>query len=382
MSIDRNDSEQFERYLKGEMSGEEANAFEKEVLKDPFSQEALEGMEGHDSDLVFEDLEKMKSKVARSRNSGFSFMKVAAVVSLLVVSSIAVWLVISPLDKEETLAMESKPIEQEEKIATEKEEVQNEVVESEVAKADMEPTENSDAVTSTEEEDNFFDEEVRSENQVAVLEEPTITEEPVDEVILEEAVAEDVVVEEVELDATSAFAAENAGAGFGEEDDLEVQEAVPAVAPLALQEAEISSKSIAADDAPEIEVEEKAKRAEPAARFARARSASAGKADIDITESLDAQPETGMDEYEKYLEENINYPDAAKENQIKGTVVLDLVISTEGVIEDITVRKSLGYGCDIEAIRLINEGPKWVPAQRNGVNVADTVKVRVRFNLR
>ena len=45
MSVDKNHSDQFKRYLKGQMSPSEANAFERAVMDDPFAQEALEGFE-------------------------------------------------------------------------------------------------------------------------------------------------------------------------------------------------------------------------------------------------------------------------------------------------------------------------------------------------
>jgi hypothetical protein len=43
--------------------------------------------------------------------------------------------------------------------------------------------------------------------------------------------------------------------------------------------------------------------------------------------------------------------------------------------------KGIGYGCDEEVIRLIKEGPRWVPTRKNKEPVRDKVKVRLRFAL-
>ena len=69
------------------------------------------------------------------------------------------------------------------------------------------------------------------------------------------------------------------------------------------------------------------------------------------------------------------------QNQIEGTVVLQLTISSFGSIEDTLVKKSLGYGCDEEATRLVKEGPKWNPAKADGNSVESKVRVKVKFKM-
>lgn len=74
---------------------------------------------------------------------------------------------------------------------------------------------------------------------------------------------------------------------------------------------------------------------------------------------VEAAPKKGFDEYASYLKANLNYPEAARDAGIKGSVVLSFTIGNNGRPSDIQVEKSLGYGCDAEAIRLLKEGPKW-----------------------
>ncbi|NNF20465.1 MAG: energy transducer TonB, partial [Saprospiraceae bacterium] len=55
-------------------------------------------------------------------------------------------------------------------------------------------------------------------------------------------------------------------------------------------------------------------------------------------------------------------------------------VGIDGTISNLEISSSLGYGCDEEAIRLIQEGPGWRPAIRNGSFVTERVRVAVRFN--
>ena len=94
-----------------------------------------------------------------------------------------------------------------------------------------------------------------------------------------------------------------------------------------------------------------------------------------------AEPDKGRKSYERYLKRNLKYPNAAKESKIEGEVVLVLSINTFGSITNIDVVQSLGYGCDQEAIRLIRDGPEWVPGTMNNTTIDDKVMVAVPFKL-
>lgn len=72
-----------------------------------------------------------------------------------------------------------------------------------------------------------------------------------------------------------------------------------------------------------------------------------------------ASPLIGDRSYNKYLRQNLRYPPKAAEANIHGTVILEFDLNPEGTPISFRIIKSLGYGCDEEAIRLIREGPKW-----------------------
>lgn len=94
-----------------------------------------------------------------------------------------------------------------------------------------------------------------------------------------------------------------------------------------------------------------------------------------------AKPSKGTRSYNRYLKRNLIYPETAKENNIEGNVVLEVEISVDGKITNSRVVESLGYGCDQEAIRLINVGPDWAPGEKFGNAIIDKVRVTVLFKL-
>jgi protein TonB len=77
----------------------------------------------------------------------------------------------------------------------------------------------------------------------------------------------------------------------------------------------------------------------------------------------------------KYLQDNMKYPEEAKELGVQGKVYVTFVVEVDGSISDVKVLRGIGSGCDDEAIRVVKSMPKWVPGKQRGV------PVRVQFNL-
>lgn len=71
------------------------------------------------------------------------------------------------------------------------------------------------------------------------------------------------------------------------------------------------------------------------------------------------EPVAGWQKYYTYIDQNLKTPQAARESKLSGTVEVSFTINPDGQAIDIQIEKSLGYGCDEEAIRLIQNGPKW-----------------------
>lgn len=67
----------------------------------------------------------------------------------------------------------------------------------------------------------------------------------------------------------------------------------------------------------------------------------------------------------QYILSNLKYPESAKMSEVSGTVRLSFVVETNGNVSNITIDKSVGAGCDNEAIRLL-QNTHWIPAVKNG----------------
>ena len=97
---------------------------------------------------------------------------------------------------------------------------------------------------------------------------------------------------------------------------------------------------------------------------------------------LEATPEGGLDRYEAYLNENMRYPSAVREGKLAGKVVVQFLVNPDSSLSDFRILQSVGGGCDEEAIRLIKEGPAWIPGAENGELKEGGMIVPVNFMLK
>jgi TonB family protein len=81
-----------------------------------------------------------------------------------------------------------------------------------------------------------------------------------------------------------------------------------------------------------------------------------------------------------YLRENMKYPEAAFKLNLSGTVTLGFVIEPNGKASNIFVIKSVGGGCDQEAIRLI-QSMCWTPGIIHEMAVRSHGKLDIQFKL-
>ena len=97
----------------------------------------------------------------------------------------------------------------------------------------------------------------------------------------------------------------------------------------------------------------------------------------EIFQVVEQQPEFpgGMTELMKYLQQNIKYPSICQEQGIQGRVIVQFVVNSDGSIVDPQVVKPVNPYLDKEALRVVQNMPKWKPGEQRGK------KVRVRFTL-
>jgi protein TonB len=83
----------------------------------------------------------------------------------------------------------------------------------------------------------------------------------------------------------------------------------------------------------------------------------------------------------KFLQENIKYPQMARESGIQGTVYVTFVVEPSGSVSDVRVLRGIGGGCDEEAIRVIQSMPKWTPGKQRGKSVRVQFNMPIKFTL-
>ncbi len=87
-------------------------------------------------------------------------------------------------------------------------------------------------------------------------------------------------------------------------------------------------------------------------------------------------PLGGMDEFNRYVKENLRRPDSVRREAV---VKVECVVQADGSLSNFVIRKSAGEVYDREVIRVLKEGPRWQPAKQQGKAVPKKVTLRVPF---
>ena len=84
---------------------------------------------------------------------------------------------------------------------------------------------------------------------------------------------------------------------------------------------------------------------------------------------------------QKFLEDNLRYPQMAREAGIQGTVFITFVVERDGSVTDVRVIRGIGGGCDEEAVRVVRMMPRWEPGRQRGQPVRVQFNMPIRFRL-
>lgn len=307
------------------MTPAERNAFEKKLQSDPFLAEAVEGYSYVETDIIDSDLKLIKKRLGSvtKRRSTFVYRIAAAVIILVGISSV---LLVRNLRQPDMQMAEGRGILEdmapEAPLADPSEALTEISGEIEIGKQERKeiPDKKSLAVLSDREQDSI--EETR----------PAIT----------EVIVEHEIIPETETDVIARAIPEKVR-------EVENERRVAGLAAAK----ETLRKSVSRNEVLVTMV--------------------AGK---DINRK--AQPVTGEEEYHKYLAEKQVYPAGYRKSE-PVEVKLELIIEEDGSIGKIEVRESPGKPFSDEAIRLIKDGPGWLPALQEGQAIRDTVYLEVVF---
>jgi len=89
----------------------------------------------------------------------------------------------------------------------------------------------------------------------------------------------------------------------------------------------------------------------------------------------------GIEKLYKYLSENINYPEQAKDFSIQGKVFVQFVVWKDGSIKDVKVVKGPHRLLNEEALRVITKMPSWKPGKQRGKNVNARFTLPIKFKI-
>jgi TonB family protein len=109
-----------------------------------------------------------------------------------------------------------------------------------------------------------------------------------------------------------------------------------------------------------------------------------GKMVYQFTEILPYYP-GGQDAMIRFLQENLRYPELAKQNKVEGIVVVSFVVDESGKIlrpfGQINMPNDNKRTLVEEAVRVVQSMPNWIPAQHKGKSVRCTMQLPVHFSL-
>jgi len=83
----------------------------------------------------------------------------------------------------------------------------------------------------------------------------------------------------------------------------------------------------------------------------------------------------------KWIAQNVKYPEIAKENGIMGKVFVQFVIDKNGKVTDVQLLRGVDPYLDKEAFRVVSAMPAWKPGSQRGKPVRVSFQIPINFKL-
>lgn len=120
--------------------------------------------------------------------------------------------------------------------------------------------------------------------------------------------------------------------------------------------------------------------------------ASKGKVSIDMKSAPKSSANAGVEvmpafpggetSLNKFVEDNLQYPQQAIDNEVEGRVLITFDVDENGKIyRPNVVSDKIGYGLEEEALRVIKSMPQWTPGKLKGKNVKTTFTLPIVYQL-
>ena len=87
-------------------------------------------------------------------------------------------------------------------------------------------------------------------------------------------------------------------------------------------------------------------------------------------------------QFSKWVNQRLVYPEMAKENGVQGRVTLQFTVEKDGSVTKVKVLRGVDPALDKEAVRVVSMSPKWKPGKQRDRAVPVTYTFPVIFQLR
>ena len=87
-------------------------------------------------------------------------------------------------------------------------------------------------------------------------------------------------------------------------------------------------------------------------------------------------------QFSKWVNSRLEYPEIAKENGVQGRVTLQFTVEKDGTVTKVRVLRGVDPSLDKEAVRVVSMSPKWKPGKQRDRAVPVTYTFPVIFQLR
>jgi protein TonB len=87
-------------------------------------------------------------------------------------------------------------------------------------------------------------------------------------------------------------------------------------------------------------------------------------------------------QFSKWVNSKLEYPEIAKENGVQGRVTLQFTVEKDGSVTKVKVLRGVDPSLDKEAVRVVSMSPKWKPGKQRDRAVPVTYTFPVIFQLR
>lgn len=88
-----------------------------------------------------------------------------------------------------------------------------------------------------------------------------------------------------------------------------------------------------------------------------------------------------VNKFREWVQKRVNYPQIAAENGIQGKVYIMFVVEPDGSVSNVSIMRGVDPALDEEAIKAVENSPKWVAGKQRGAPVRVRFSITVNFQL-